>query len=45
MSARPVGGGVLCSALAGGSGMAVLAGTYGAVDGAADERTPPGLGS
>ena len=29
----------------GGAGMAVLAGAYGAVDGAADERTPPGLGS
>ena len=25
-------------------GMAVLVGTYGAADGAADERTPPGLG-
>ena len=36
---------MLCSASPGGAGMAVLAGTYGAVDGAADECTPPGLGS
>jgi hypothetical protein len=39
------GGGVLCCASAGGAGMAVLVGAYGAVDGAADGRTPPGLDS
>ena len=44
MHRRRLTGGAERSALRSGAGMAVLVGTYGARDGAADERTPPGLG-